>query len=136
VQLRLTCVCCTPFALLHISDWNATPQAVIAITKYGVVCPDLRVLTRKALLPCPALPQCGLRVLKASGCANILEAALQLPLASPLQELWLNDCRLVQRRRPAQVAGSAVLTHRRRAGFREAAGLPFFVRCLAVGRHK
>ena len=45
-----------------------------------------------ALLCCV---QSNVRVLKASGCNNLHEVTLQLPLTSPLQELWLNGCKWV-----------------------------------------
>lgn len=37
--------------------------------------------------------QSSLRVLKAASCANLHEVIMQLPLNSPLQELWLNNCK-------------------------------------------
>ena len=34
-------------------------------------------------------------MLKAAGCQNLHEVVMQLPLTSPLQELWLNNCKWV-----------------------------------------
>ncbi|KAL6761571.1 hypothetical protein V8C86DRAFT_2531826 [Haematococcus lacustris] len=47
-------------------------------------------LTRAALVLPPTV---CLRVLKAAGCLNLHEVVMQLPLHSPLQELWLNNCK-------------------------------------------